>query len=522
MSVLRRLSAMVSAFSADRRANLAFIYAIAFVPVTIAAGATIDYGRGVLVRASLTQALDAAGLAVGASPNLSQAESNAVAQRYFDANYRLDSSFGTPSTVSLVQSGQDFTLTSNVVMPTVLMQFIGFTTVPVAASVVITRNSMNVEVAMALDITGSMAGTRLTDLKAAAKGLIDTVVQSTQSPTYSKVAIAPYSMAVNAGSYAAQVRGAIAAGVAVTGASRTSPVVVTAPGHPYANGDVVYITGVGGMTQLNNKTFTVTNKTTNGFSLSGVNGTTYSYYTSGGSAWCTTPGCQYYNFQSATGTTNTFQVSTCVTERTTDAYNDTAPSTTPLGRNYPAASTNPCLASTIVPLSTDKAALATMIDGFAASGSTAGHIGIAWAWYLLSPNFSYLWPAASQPGAYGDPKLLKFAVLMTDGAFNTPYCKGVIASDAGSGSDDAKYHNSCSASNGSSIAQAKSLCAGMKAAGIIVYTVGFDVGGDATATDVLRTCATDAAHAFFPANGSDLKNAFSDIAQQITNLRVKS
>jgi len=106
------------------------------------------------------------------------------------------------------------------------------------------------------------------------------------------------------------------------------------------------------MTSLNNKAFTVTNKTASSFALYGVNGTSYSSYASGGTVWCTTPGCQYYSFQSATGTTNTFAVSNCVTERTTNAYNDNAPSTTPLGRNYPSASTNPCLASTIVPLST--------------------------------------------------------------------------------------------------------------------------------------------------------------------------
>jgi hypothetical protein len=62
----------------------------------------------------------------------------------------------------------------------------------------------------------------------------------------------------------------------------------------------------------------------------------------------------------------------------------------------------------------------------------------------------------------------------------------------------------------------------MKAKGIIIYTVGFAVGGDSTAIDVLKTCASDAAHAFFPATGADLKNTFADIAQQITNLRVKS
>lgn len=44
----------------------------------------------------------------------------------------------------------------------------------------------------------------------------------------------------------------------------------------------------------------------------------------------------------------------------------------------------------IVPLSDNKTALKNSINSYTAAGSTAGHIGIAWAWYLLSPNFRNL------------------------------------------------------------------------------------------------------------------------------------
>jgi Flp pilus assembly protein TadG len=523
MAALCALLRWFGAFVADRRANIAFVYAIALVPLAVACCGAVDYARGVLVRASLTEALDAAGLAVGASGNLSEADARTLAQAYFNANYQPDSSFGTPAPVSFAQNGQDITLSSSVAVPTVLMHLIGIDTMAVSSSVVITRNSFNIEVALALDITGSMdSGTRLADLKTAAKALIDIVVQDTQSPTTSKVAIVPYSMAVNAGSYAADLRGPIAAGKTITGASRTNPVVITAPNHGFANGDVVYLTAIAGMTALNNRPFTVANRTTNSFALSGVDGTGYAAYSSGGTAWCTVPGCQYYYFRSATGTTNTFPISSCVTERSVEAFSDAAPSVSPLGRNYPSVSSNPCLSSTFVPLSTDRTALKSLIDGFSATGSTAGHIGVGWAWYLLAPNFASLWPEGSRPAAYDDRTVLKFAVIMTDGAFNSPYCNGVISRDAASGSDDARTHNSCNAPNGSSIAQAKALCAAMKAKAIVIYTVGFDVGSDATAVDVLTTCASDAAHAYFPTSGSDLKNVFRDIAQQITNLRVKS
>lgn len=76
-----------------------------------------------------------------------------------------------------------------------------------------------------------------------------------------------------------------AATQSLTTATATNPVVVTYAGtDTYANGDRVYIQGVGGMTQLNNREFTVANVDTgsNTFELSGVDGSGYDAYTSGG------------------------------------------------------------------------------------------------------------------------------------------------------------------------------------------------------------------------------------------------
>jgi hypothetical protein len=109
---------------------------------------------------------------------------------------------------------------------------------------------------------------------------------------------------------------------------------------------------------------------------------------------------------------------------------------------------------------------------------------------------------------------------MTDGAFNTNYCNGVIAKDAGAGSGSSWDHINCNATNGNGFSQAATLCANMKAKGIIVYTVGFDVGNDATATAMLTNCATDADHVYFPSTGTELKTAFRAIGQEISSLRI--
>jgi hypothetical protein len=75
-----------------------------------------------------------------------------------------------------------------------------------------------------------------------------------------------------------------AAAKTITAATAANPVVITSATHGYSNGDTVFITGVVGMTQLNDKNYTVANQTTNTFELQTIDGTLYTAYTSGGTA----------------------------------------------------------------------------------------------------------------------------------------------------------------------------------------------------------------------------------------------
>lgn len=68
----------------------------------------------------------------------------------------------------------------------------------------------------------------------------------------------------------------------ITAATQANPVVVTSAAHGLANGQKVHITGVAGMTQLNNLTYIVANQAANTFELTGINGTGFGAYTSGG------------------------------------------------------------------------------------------------------------------------------------------------------------------------------------------------------------------------------------------------
>lgn len=70
--------------------------------------------------------------------------------------------------------------------------------------------------------------------------------------------------------------------VTITGATAANPVVITANSHGLVNGDTVIISDIEGMTELNTNIYTVANKTANTFELSGINGTSYTAYVSGG------------------------------------------------------------------------------------------------------------------------------------------------------------------------------------------------------------------------------------------------
>jgi len=75
----------------------------------------------------------------------------------------------------------------------------------------------------------------------------------------------------------------------ITAVTKANPGVITSNSHGFSNGDEIYITGVGGMTQLNDRNYIVANATTNTFTLTdlfgaAINTTSFTTFTSGGTA----------------------------------------------------------------------------------------------------------------------------------------------------------------------------------------------------------------------------------------------
>lgn len=70
----------------------------------------------------------------------------------------------------------------------------------------------------------------------------------------------------------------------ITAITAANPAVVTSTSHGLANGTIVYISGVVGMTEVNGRAFVVADTATNTFELAGVDSSGYTAYASGGAA----------------------------------------------------------------------------------------------------------------------------------------------------------------------------------------------------------------------------------------------
>lgn len=597
------LARRMRAFAPNEKGNVAMLFALACLVIFPLVGFAIDFSRTIVDKHKLQMMTDSAVLAAAHDAHMTSAEREAVIESYIN---HLEEELGREILYTVTQDDEGLvSLTTQLRVDTTISKIMGKDYIDVSVRSDAIEGGADIEVAMILDITGSMSGSRITALKEAATDLVNTVVTDEQTPYYSKASLVPYSVAVNVGAYADDVRGNILPGRSITGAAwqtgttrnitgatRANPVVITSNAHGFTTGNRVWISGVRGMTQLNNKVYTVTVVDANRFSIgvngsgysnyssggtirrcinancevtvtannhglsnndhvwiTGVNGMTqinrtthqtwqvsgvttntfvlnttvgpnYSAYTSGGTAYCTVAGCEYFRFLNASSAAQRLhRISTCATERTGDeAYTDVSASGAPVGYGY-MSTANGCPSNEILPLTSDKDALIEAIDDLSIGGSTAGHLGAAWGFYTLSPNFGSIFPSASQPAEFGRPKLHKFAVFMTDGDFNSSFCQGVLSRTSTSGSGSTADQINCNSENGNSFSQAQQYCDAMKEAGIRVYTVGFEVPSQ-TLRDALTECASHSQFAYFANGSAELVSVFQQIGRSINEVRL--
>ena len=464
-------------FIEDRRGNFAVITAGISTMLLLSAGFGVNTAQLVLVRSNLMNALDSAvtstarDLTTGVIPE-DDAEKSVKSFLLVNGGTGFASADKINLDSLVVDHGKKTVTAVASVRVSLLFPLFGTDDQKIAVKSAALYSDKTVEVAMMLDLTGSMADhDKIGNLRTAATNAVKTMLDN-QNPNNPRVRVAlvPYASGVNVGALATDV-------YAETSSSSDLPPVAGSP-------------------LLVAKT---KSKLLPPFAI---------YKSIVASAYPSSD--------------------TCATERKDrngkadfSADGPDTIRTDKSGKQYYAlvnrddrlsgSGMNKCPDAKLIPLTTDEGSLLNSIKTFKANGYTGGAIAVQWTHYMLSSG----WRSAIKDAGLGDgpadanpDKLSKVAILMTDGQFNTAYA-GVSGNKNNSQGDVARSN-------------AESICSNMKAEGIQIYTIGFDLDDKSMsaterqeARDVLKNCASDdtasSKHFFDVSTGPELNQAFQDI-----------
>lgn len=170
---------------------------------------------------------------------------------------------------------------------------------------------------------------------------------------------------------------------------------------------------------------------------------------------------------------------------------------------YPAEQYNACPAA-VQGLTYDWTTLNSMVDNMSPNGGTNQPIGLVWAWQSLVGGGPLTAPAKDPNYIYSD-----VIILMSDG-LNTQdrwYGNGSSVSS----SVDKRMYDSTKNGIGT--------CANAKAAGVTIYTIQVNTGGDPTST-LLQNCASGSDKFTEIKTANQLISTFQSIGTALSKLRI--
>jgi Flp pilus assembly protein TadG len=460
MSVGGKGAAWLKRFFGCVRGNTAMMFALSSIALVTASGAAVDVSRTMVAKTRLSEALDAAALAVGSQSGLSQTQAQALAQKYFDANYPADS-IGRPGPVSVTISGQAISLSVNATVPTTLLKVAKIDNMSLGVTNQVVRGITKLRVALALDNTGSMAETdssgtsKISALKTATKQLLDQLKAASLNPGDVQVAIIPFSKDVNVGK--SQVNASW-----LDWTEWEDP--DTGNGHNQSTSTGIVV-------------------------CSGSKSCSCKYYSN-----CTCSGtnsrkvCTRYTTTTVWVPDNHNTWEGCITDR--DQPNDTK-NTTPTSSastKFPTENEEDCPPAEVSGLGYDWNKMNSLVNTMKPQGNTNQTIGLAWAWQALTQGAPLNAPSA-------DPDTTNLIILLSDG-LNT--------------------ENHWTTSRSSIDARMGAACDNAKAAKIVIYTVLVMAGN----SNVLQNCASDRDKYFELSKAGEVVTAFNTIGTELANLHL--
>lgn len=209
--VINRIQSALKAFLEDRAGSILPTFAVMAVVLTVVAGSAVDYSRAIANREKMAHALDAAALTVAAQLSTSVMTDDQITTSIEEAfaanletmgldataisnlNYNLDSENGIIEVSTSVSVDTHF----------IRLGGIGPENLSVGVSTEVNYSRFDVELALIVDVTGSMRNDMDT-LRDASEGLVDVLIPDGTAPDDSKVKISlvPYSEGVNLETYA--------------------------------------------------------------------------------------------------------------------------------------------------------------------------------------------------------------------------------------------------------------------------------------------------------------------------------
>ena len=148
----------------------------------------------------------------------------------------------------------------------------------------------------------------------------------------------------------------------------------------------------------------------------------------------------------------------------------------------------------IMPLSYDWSALKTMIGTLQPTGNTNQGIGLAWGWLTLGTGAPFNAPAKDTANY-----TYKEAIILLSDGMNT--------------------QNRFTSNTSQIDARQKILCDNAKQAGVTIYTIHVNTGGDPTSS-VLKYCASGADKFFEVKQANQTLSVFNSIGQSLAKLRI--
>ena len=195
----------------------------------------------------------------------------------------------------------------------------------------------------------------------------------------------------------------------------------------------------------------------------------------------------------------------CVTDRgnsnspSTSNYdqNVTAPSTSITASLFPAEQYDQCPVA-MMGLSYNWTSLNSLIDQMTPNGNTNQPIGLVWGWQSLVGGGPLSAPSMDSNYTYQQA-----IILMSDG-LNT---------------QDRWYSSQSSVDNRMYNSSGQGTCANIKAAGITIYAIQVNTGGDPTST-LMQNCASSSDKFWMITQANQLVSVFNQIGTNLTKLRV--